>query len=209
MPLFFIRHGETIWNKQKRLQGRLDSPLTLRGARLAIAYGEALKRQLGGPGEIAELVIHSSPLGRAWQTASIVAGVLDIDPGSIRVDALLTEHDVGEFEGHLWSEIEAKFGVSTPEFRDWSFEPPGGESRAAMYQRACRWLEKTRGPQAQLVVSHGGFSRVLRGAHLGLGPVDTLALPIHEHGRFFRLSEGVVDEIVVDDGARIDEARLG
>ena len=78
-----------------------------------------------------------------------------------------------------------------------------------MYQRARRWLNENRGSQTPLVVSHGGFSRVLRGAHLGLGPEDTLALPIHEHGRFFRLSKGVVDEIVVDDGARIDEAGLG
>jgi probable phosphoglycerate mutase len=201
MALFFIRHGETIWNKQMRLQGQLDSPLTLKGTRLAIAYGEALKCQLEGAGEV---VIHSSPLGRAWQTAALVAGVLGIDPDTIRIDALLAEHDVGEFEGHLWTEIQAKFDVSPPEFRTWRFQPPGGESRAAMYQRARRWLEKPRGGETPLIVSHGGFSRVLRGAHLGLGPEDTLALPSHDHGRFFRLSKDVVEEIVVDDAARLD-----
>lgn len=205
MSIFYIRHGETIWNRDKRLQGQLDSPLTLRGVQLAIAYGEALKPELAGR----DVSVVSSPLGRAWQTASIVSEVLGIDPDEIVLDPLLAEHDVGEFAGHVWSEIKSKFGVAPAEFHRWDFQPPGGESRATMFERAQLWLKNNAGVGTILLVSHGGFSRVLRGAYLGLGAGDTLALSTHDHGRYFRLSEGVAREVVIDDSAKIDEAKLG
>lgn len=206
MSIFFVRHGETIWNTQKRLQGHLDSPLTLKGVGLALAYGEALRDALP---DAKDLILRSSPLGRAWQTGTAVAGVMGVEPGAIGLDPLLAEHDVGHFAGYTWNEIRSRYGVAPPTFHTWEYAPPGGEARADVYARAQRWLATVEPDATTLVFGHGGFSRMLRGAYLGLGAEETLALETHEHGRFYRLDGGSVETIIIDDSAKIDEARVG
>jgi len=206
MSIYLVRHGETIWNTQKRLQGHLDSPLTLKGVGLAVTYGEALRDALS---RADDLVLESSPLGRAWQTATAVAGVMGVEPGTVRLDTLLAEHDVGEFAGYTWPEIRTRYGIAPPTFHTWDYQPPSGEPRASVFARAKRWLATVDGDATTLVFTHGGFSRMLRGAYLGLGPEETMALDTHEHGRFYVLSDGTVEAVVVDESARIDEARMG
>lgn len=205
--LYYIRHGETVWNRMQRLQGRLDSPLTLRGIELAIGYGQALRARIP---DATCAAIHTSPMGRARQTAVLIAESLGLDPDRIRVDDGLAEHDVGAWGGRSWDEIERDERRPMAELRGWDSRPPGGETRREMAERARRWLDEPREATVCIAVSHGGFSRVLRGAYLGLEPGEaTNELPMHAHGRLYRLDAGRVDEVVVDASEQPREKLLG
>ncbi len=208
--LYFVRHGETVWNRMQRLQGRADSPLTLRGVELAIAYARGLAAEL----EIqhvqgCDLNIYSSPMGRAVQTATLIADVLGMSTDQIESNELLAEHDVGSWSGRSWREIEAQGGPGREALRDWNLEPPRGESRSAVLERARSWLDAFGNSSTSIVVSHGGFSRCLRGAYLGLELDQILELSTHAHGLIYKLSDGCIDEIALDVGLQSQEDLLG
>ena len=204
--IYYLRHGQTVWNRQQRLQGRGDSPLTLWGVQLAIAYGDALRRELDGERDLA---VHSSPMGRARQTAAIVADGIGIGADAVIEDELLAEHDVGSWGGKSWVEIEREFGISREALRDWDLRAPGGETRREMFDRARRWLARRQGERVAIVVSHGGFSRAFRAAFLGLVVEEAGDLPVHIHGRLYRLAEGSVCELVAEATPPPPEAALG
>jgi probable phosphoglycerate mutase len=205
--IYYVRHGQTVWNRQQRLQGRGDSPLTLWGVQLAIAYAEALRRELDGERDLA---VHSSPMGRARQTAAIVADALGVGADAVIEDELLAEHDVGSWRGKSWVEIERECGVAREALRDWDLRPPGGETRREMFERARRWLARRHGDERiAIIVSHGGFSRAFRAAFLGLAAEEAGDLPVHTHGRLYRLADGSVCELVAESTPPPPEAALG
>ena len=107
MAIYLLRHGETIWNRARRLsfQGQRDTPLTLRGARQAAAMGRTLAGLLAG-GEPGAFL--SSPLGRARQTASIVADEIGFDPDMIVLEDLVIETSFGVWDGLNMEEILAR-----------------------------------------------------------------------------------------------------
>lgn len=202
MRLFFVRHGETAWNREGRLQGQADSPLTLRGVQLCMAYGDFLKSALAGtdPGRIG---FYASPMGRTRQTASLLADALGVPLGAFTIDPLLAEHDVGELEGLDWREIEARHGLTREIWRRWDTKAPGGESRIDVLGRAKRWLGESRAHDVAVLVSHGGFSRAFRTAWLGLDDEARHAITRHSHGCIFEF-EGdacTTHEVVpIEDG---------
>ncbi len=192
--IYLLRHGETVWNREGRAQGRGDSPLTWRGIGHARAYAESLVREIE---DVREVRLYTSPLYRARQTAQIVADRLGIEAASHTVSPLLAELDCGDWEGMTAEEMRAddpdRFEVRS---RDpWSGSPPGGESRAEVHRRAAEWLEATPRGERTIVVAHGIVSRVLRGAYLGLSADAILGLDSHRHGCFFRLDQGRVDTL--------------
>lgn len=189
MRIFFVRHGETAWNREGRLQGRADSPLTLRGVQLCLAYGDFLESALAGTAPEA-IGFYVSPMGRTRQTASLLADALGVPLAAFAVDPLLAEHDVGELEGLDWDEIEDRHGLTREIWRRWDTRAPGGESRLDVLGRARRWLGESRRLDVAVVVSHGGLSRALRTAYLGLGEDERLELERHAHGRIFELADG-------------------
>ncbi|MGH0035798.1 MAG: histidine phosphatase family protein [Myxococcota bacterium] len=199
--IYLLRHGETIWNRAGRAQGRGDSPLTWRGVGHAEAYGRWLARELEANGGDFEL--HSSPLFRTWQTASIVADHLAFEVDRLRTSPLLAELDCGQWEGLTAEEMERHDADRFAERRrdPWSGSPPGGESRSQVHQRALRWLESEPRGSVSVVVAHGIVSRVLRGAYLGLEPSEILELDSHHHGVLFRLFDGKVERIDTNGGA--------
>ncbi|WP_036172763.1 histidine phosphatase family protein [Massilia sp. 9096] len=153
--IILIRHGETAWNAERRLQGHLDIPLNPEGQRQAALLAAALAN------EPIDLVV-SSDLARARQTAQAVADALGM---AVQVDAQLRERCYGGFEGLLYSEIEARFPA---EFAAWQARdvdaelPPGkntGETFRAFYARATgailAWGAANRGKTLALV-AHGG-----------------------------------------------------
>ena len=177
----------------------------MRGVKLAIAYGERLREELDGARGV-DLV--ASPQGRARQTAAIIADLLGDAARQVVVDDLLAEHDVGDWAGLTWTEITARHGATVAVLRQWDQRPPNGETRREVLERASRWLAGERAA-VTVLVSHGGFSRVLRGSYLGV-PVEEMAtLPVHAHGRFFRLAAGECHEIVTEDPAPEPEELLG
>ncbi len=125
--LYIIRHGETLWNTQKRMQGHLDSPLTDTGKRQAQLLSKALEG-------VEFEAIYSSSSGRTLQTAHIVAGKRDIP--IIPMD-ILREINLGEWEGKVFIEVEKNDPEQYENF--WKsphlYIPAGGEEFADIKKR--------------------------------------------------------------------------
>ena len=104
-PLYVLRHGETAWNIDRRMQGSKNSDLTERGRTQAVAMGRVLKAELArDPGPTAFL---RSPLGRTRETSLLIGRELGLDPAQWREDSRLAELSYGQWEGFSWTEIEA------------------------------------------------------------------------------------------------------
>ncbi len=149
-----VRHGETEWNSRGRQQGHLDSPLTENGIRQVqqLALGLAKKK-------IA--VLFSSDLGRALQTAEIIASRLSL---IIRTDARLRERHLGILQGLTRIEFEAQYPVEAARFdsRDPDYVLPGGESLRECFDRSVACAEeiaRDHAGQSVLIVAHGGVLR--------------------------------------------------
>jgi probable phosphoglycerate mutase len=172
-----------------RKQGHGDSPLTRLGVSHAIRYGERLREEISNASEVQ---LHASTLFRARQTASIVADILGLDDSQCAESPLLMEMDMGAWEGLTDEEIDSQYpGARQRRAAErWSWSEFGLESLATLYDRALHWLEGLEASADAVVVTHGRFSRALRGAALGLSSRDTLALDSHEHGRVFMLNDG-------------------
>jgi probable phosphoglycerate mutase len=165
--IYLIRHGQTEFNREDRVQGRIDSPLTDLGVAQAKAMGERLRALKAADGR--EWRVATSPLGRAMRTARIVAEAAGLpDP---EVDARLIEVDYGQLEGLTRAEVD----VCWPRFigvEGIFGQAPGGETIEALTTRIGGWLDEARGTcraRPVVAVSHVGVIRILRGLYLGLG----------------------------------------
>lgn len=208
MRVFFIRHGETVWNRDRRLQGRADSPLTLRGVQLCLAYGDFLKSALAAVAS-ERLGLYVSPLGRTRQTASLIADTLGVPLGAFQVDPLLAEHDVGELEGLDWGEIEARHGLTREIWQGWDVRAPGGETRTEVAARARRWLAEPRSHDVAVLVSHGGVSRGFRTVYQDLDDEARVHVERHEHGDVFELANGRATRHAVVPAEDLPHSPLG
>ena len=103
--IYLVLHGETEWNRQRRFQGRLDSPLTPYGLEQARRVGSTLGRLIKDP---AMCRLMSSPLGRARQTAEIICAALGVSSVQLALDPRLMEIDLGSWAGLTRAEVEAK-----------------------------------------------------------------------------------------------------
>ncbi len=172
--LIFIRHGETDWNAEERLQGQRDTPMNARGRAQAKRNGEALRAAIP---DVAGFDFVASPLARARDTMEILRTALGLAPAEYRIDPRLIEITFGAWEGHTFAELEAA-GTSDIRARradKWGFVPPGGESYAMLAARVDRWLETL--DRDTVAVSHGAVGRVLRGRLLGVPDRDVPLLP--------------------------------
>jgi len=164
--VYFIRHGETDWNVEGRLQGRRDIPVNARGRMQAAQSGALLRDLLVRDGRtVAELDFVASPLLRACETMRAVRNVLGVPPDDFRTEAQLTEISFGEWEGFTLAEMRVRdpLGSVAREQDKWSFTAPGGESYRAMSERMGRWYESLTADT--VAVAHGGTARGLM-AHL-------------------------------------------
>jgi len=162
--LYLVRHGQTEWNAEQRMQGWLDSSLTDLGVRHAHAHAELLAREA-----VERLVV--SPLGRARETADIINARLNLPT---RVDPRLKERSYGDWEGLTLDEIEKRWpGASAARRRDpFNYRPPGGESLPDLVMRVAPLLDEVRGDGAEriAIVSHGMTGRALLAHVLELAP---------------------------------------
>jgi len=173
VKIYLARHGETAWNRDGRYQGALDSSLTERGIEQAHCVGKIVAKHAG---DIS--VAYVSPLGRALQTYAVVASHLE--PICAHHDDRLREVSAGSWDGLSLDEIDAEWpGMldGSTQF-DWYFRSPDGESYSAAMARARAWLAQVEG--TVLVVSHGLFGRLIRGAYLGLSRDEALGLPVSQ-----------------------------
>ncbi len=194
-PLYMLRHGETAWNTERRMQGTRDSALTERGRLQAQAMGRALKLELAR--EAGPTLFLRSPLGRTRETSEIIGRELGLDPAAWQDDARLAELRYGEWEGFSWKEIEVTHPTALADWRadPHGYCPPGGETHAELRRRSAEMLAEiaTSGTRT-VVVSHGVSGAVLRGLNLGL---DARAMFVLEKPQdaFFRLLAGREERI--------------
>jgi len=197
-PLYMLRHGETAWNLDRRMQGSKDSTLTARGRAQAAAMGRALAAELArdsGP-----TIFLRSPLGRTAETASIIGRELGLDPLHWRVDPRLAELRYGHWEGSTWAEIEVHHPDAMARWRadPEGFCPPGGETHFDLRRRSAEALaEIIASGTRTVVVSHGVSGAVMRGLNLGL---DARAMFVLEKPQdaFFRLLDGREERIAAE-----------
>jgi broad specificity phosphatase PhoE len=178
--LIFVRHGETAYNAESRLQGQLDTPLNARGREQARAIGGTL-RSLLGP-EIDRLdeaqAFFASPLERARETMDIARDAMGLKPGRYHLDPVLKELSFGVWEGLTWPEIEVRDakGLRARRKDRWDFAPEGGESYAMLAVRLRPWLDSL--SEHAFVISHGGVARVLMALIAGILPAKAVEAPI-------------------------------
>ena len=151
MILYCIRHGETVSNAARRIQGQSESPLSPLGLRQCQAIATAL-------GGLSIDRIYSSPLRRALDSAQCIAVALGL---SVEVEPKLMEINAGIFQGLTWDEIDEKYPVESKKWRshDPDFRIPNGESRRDLMERAREafcWIRE-RGGHHVVVVAHGGL----------------------------------------------------
>lgn len=174
--LYFVRHGETEWNRVQRYQGQQDIPLNATGREQAQRNGAALKDALGAG--VGTLDFVSSPLLRARETMEIVRSELGLVPADYRQDARLSEIRYGHWEGQLWTELPEldPDGFKARQANFWGWQPRDGESYAMLSDRVAGWLAEV--DRTGIVVAHGGVMRVLRGLVECLAPEAIQALPV-------------------------------
>ena len=151
-----IRHGETAWNVETRLQGHLDISLNTRGQWQAAQVAQTLADE-----DID--VIYASDLLRAWQTAKAVA---KSTAAPLHAHQGLRERGFGSFQGKTYAEIEQQYPQESSRWRsrDPHWQPPGGESLTAMRTRILNTVDSLAQPHAggQIVlVAHGGVMDIL------------------------------------------------
>ena len=188
--IYLVRHGQTEFNAQGRLQGHVDSPLTDQGVAQAQAFGRTLAGLLR---RASTWRIVSSPLGRARATADHISQALGTS--DIQTDPRLTELSWGNWDGRLRSELQAEhpdaFNAS-----GWAFRTPMGETFDSASARMQQWLESLQPePDRRVIaVSHGIAGRVLRGVYAGLSREETVAQPVPQDA-IFALSNGTITRI--------------
>lgn len=159
MEIYIVRHGETLWNQGKRLQGSTDIELNENGRDLAIKTGIALKNTRID-------VIYSSPLKRAYETASLIRGDRDI---SIITDDRIKELSFGHFEGESFSELLKNDNLTFKYF----FKQPhlyvpadDGETLEHLIERAGNFMQEVIEPlqskyERVMIVAHGALNKAI------------------------------------------------
>lgn len=166
--IYYIRHGETDWNVEGRLQGQQEVALNARGRAQGAHCGEILRDLLAQRScDPASLDYLSSPLGRARKTMELARPALGLEPGGYRIEPRLIEICFGRWEGFTIAELRGRDpqGVAAREHDKWHFQPPGGESYEEMSARMRDWYQGLR--RDCVVAAHGGTARGLM-AHLGI-----------------------------------------
>lgn len=191
LQLILVRHGQTDFNRDGRVQGKVDRPLDDTGVAQAHGVGEALRSpSLNG--------IYSSPLRRARETAEAIATHHGV---AVQVREALVEMDVGEIDGITYEEMRSGY----PELLEaWtrdvgSVRFPGGETVAEMQERAWPVVEEIR-------AQHDGGRVALVGHAFMLQGLLCTALNLSlKHFRSFRLSPGSLSALLFGPGDTVLE----
>jgi broad specificity phosphatase PhoE len=192
--IYYIRHGETSWNAEGRLQGAQDVALNDLGRKQAAHAGHILADLLARDGrDKASLPFVSSPLGRARSTMELVRQVLELPLADYALDARLREIGYGVWEGSTLAEMQA----ADPELyakrltAKWTMAPEGGETYAAVQLRMREWYDELRADT--VAVAHGGTARALMVA-LGIEtPLSAADLTI-EQGAVYVFRDGALQK---------------
>lgn len=192
LPLvYFVRHGQTDWNAEGRLQGQADTDINQRGREQADRNGQVLARLIARPEEF-DFV--ASPMRRTRETMERVRLTMGLDPFAFRTDERLIEIHFGAWQGLTFVELEAREPGSTKVRRrdKWNFRPPGplGESYEMLRARVTPWLESL--AQPTVCVTHGGVIRAVFRVIGQMSERDAAALNVPQD-RVLRLQDELLD----------------
>lgn len=184
-------------NLQGRLQGQGDAPLTSDGKEFATKTASVLSNKIG----VGEVIIYTSPLGRAKETARIIAKQLP-SLSKMVSDDRIAEVDLGKWDGMTLAEIDSGW----PGARDsapsgeWFFTAPNGEDFESFWNRNSAFMNDFSGDKTEfkIIVSHGISGRILRGIHSGLTRKATVVLPVPGNAYFDLLDGGKIEELIVE-----------
>ena len=156
--IFFIRHGETDWNAEGRLQGQRDIPLNDLGRVQAAEAGKILSSLATQPEDLDWWV---SPLLRTRETAERARNAIGLHPTYYKMDDRLKELSFGRWEGMTWKDVRRSdpAGAMRREKNKWEATPPDGESYVMLAERVTAFLESIR--RDTVIVSHGGVGRAM------------------------------------------------
>lgn len=186
--IYFVRHGETDWNAEARLQGQADKDLNETGRAQASANGHALAALIDEP---ALFDFVASPMLRTRHTMERLRAAMRLDMSGYRTDPRLMEINFGEWQGHTFAELEAVDpGCFARRQADkWGFVPPGAgaESYALLAARVRPWLEGV--ARDTVCVTHGGVMRAVFSLTGAKTPDEAVMIPIPQD-RLLRLAAG-------------------
>lgn len=195
MPVthYILRHGQTDWNAEWRLQGQKNIPLNETGRQQARDNGARLA-SLAGNLDGYDFV--ASPLDRARETMELARGTAALDPLAYRIDERLKEICFGDWEGFTGREIKKTDPARHRErqVKKWDFVPPGdlAESYEILSWRVGSWLKSLDRPT--VAVCHGGVIRCIFKLAGGVAPEDAAILDIPQ------------DRVLVYSGDRLEWA---
>jgi broad specificity phosphatase PhoE len=194
-PLFyFVRHGETEWNAERRLQGQLDIPLNDAGRLQSAQCGATLRGLIAARRKApADFAFISSPLSRAGETMEILRGVLGLPRKGYAIEPRLAELSFGRWEGLTYREVRAldSLALKRRERDKWNFVTPQGESYAQLLKRVREWHATVEGDI--IVVAHGGVARVLMVLFGIRAPEDAPHGDV-EQGVVYEFGPGVINQ---------------
>jgi broad specificity phosphatase PhoE len=199
-PIYLFRHGETVWNAEKRAQGHLDSPLTEAGRAQARTMGLALGEELARAGyQPPAVAVRASPLGRVRETLGIAAEAAGLVHDEACHDHRLREMSWGDWDGLNLPEIEARWPgqIAARRLDHWNYLPPNGENYVMASERARAALGDLMALAAAMpvaVFAHGAIGRVLRGLFIGAPQADILKMD-QPQDAFYRLHRGTAERI--------------
>ncbi|AGB47443.1 fructose-2,6-bisphosphatase [Mesorhizobium australicum WSM2073] len=158
--VYIVRHGQTAWNAEFRLQGQADTDLNALGREQASANGHRLAELVGAPQEF-DFV--ASPMRRTRETMERIRAAMRLDPLAYRTDIRLIEVNFGDWQSFTFAELERQSpGASRSRALDkWNFQPPGegAESYQMLLERVKPCFGELRGQT--ICVTHGGVMRTL------------------------------------------------
>jgi probable phosphoglycerate mutase len=174
--IYFIRHGETDWNLEGRLQGQKDIPLNDVGR---VQAEEAARKLQALVPHYEDLAYVASPMTRTRETMEILRATLGLHPEVYRLDDRLVELTFGVWEGMTWKEVrKAEPALAALREQDkWHYAPPGGgESYAMLVDRIRPILDDL--TRDTVIVAHGGVARAFLSICCGVSSRQAASMDI-------------------------------
>ncbi|WP_407546616.1 histidine phosphatase family protein [Vibrio parahaemolyticus] len=187
--IFVLRHGETEFNADKKLQGHCNSSLTSKGSDQARRVGTTLKQYV----ENRPFRVYSSTLGRALQTSQIVCEELNYSYENLNKEPRLKEFSLGEWEQRTIPCLEQKIPNLLAQ-NDWYLQAPNCETYESVRERLSSWLSDVAHDEDIVVVSHGLTGIVLRGLLLGMDYTQVWQQDLPQDA-FFIIEDGRITRV--------------
>ena len=188
--IYYIRHGETAWNAEGRLQGAQDTSLNDLGREQAAHAGAILADLFAQEARSASsLAFVASPLGRARSTMELVRDALRLPTHDYTIDDRLREIAYGDWEGSTPAQMQARDPevFARRQVDKWTVSPPGGETYASVQIRVRDWYDQVL--VDTVAVAHGGTARALMVA-LGIETPASAADLTIEQGAVYVFRDG-------------------